>query len=100
MKNDHSTSLKQKLDHLKIMKNPRRDGQDLRILKDKADSIKKYLEANICNSWMTPREKKDESLRKHKEEKIPVQILQFSDPEVINFCKLNTRINKQGRRQC
>lgn len=41
MKKDLRTSLKQKLDHLKIWKNPRRDGQHPRILKDKTDSIKK-----------------------------------------------------------
>lgn len=40
MKKDLRTSLKQKLDHLKIMKHPRRDGQHPRILKDKTDSIK------------------------------------------------------------
>lgn len=39
MKKDLRTSLKQKLDHLKITRNPRRDGQHPRILKDKAESI-------------------------------------------------------------
>lgn len=80
MKKDLRTSLKQKLDHLKITKNPRRDGQHPRILKVKADSIKKKpIEPNICNTLLTPREEsaKDqkerlgESLRKHKEDKKP-----------------------------
>lgn len=41
MKKYFRTSLKQKLDHLKITRNPRRDGQHPRILKDKENSIKK-----------------------------------------------------------
>lgn len=64
MRKDLRTSLKQKLDHLKITKNPRRDGQHPRILKDKADSIKKIIEANIFNSLLTPRE---ESAKDQKE---------------------------------
>lgn len=50
------TSLKQKLDHLKIKEDPRRDGQHPRILIDEVDTIKKNTAARIFNCSVTPRE--------------------------------------------
>lgn len=97
------TSLKQKLDHLKIGKNSRRDGQHPRILKARQTVLKNIVE-RIFNSSPLPREvsaknQKESDVRcvltetSRGKKKIPT----FSDQEEHKIWKLYSRINKQGR---